>query len=48
MSDEQISRDSLFIKIGTYFQAGASGRFAVVALVIIALAVIAARTFGAN
>jgi hypothetical protein len=43
MLDDQSPRDSLFVKLGDYFQAGASGRFAIIALVIIALAVIAAR-----
>jgi hypothetical protein len=47
MSDRSPEKDSLFLKLGDYFQAGATGPLAICALAIIALAVIAAKAFGA-
>ncbi|WP_234685315.1 hypothetical protein [Bradyrhizobium monzae] len=48
MPDENFPKDSLFIKLGGYFQAGATGPLANLALLIIALAVIAARAFSGH
>ena len=41
--DHRPNNDTLFVRLGEYFQAGANGRFAICALVVIALAAIAAN-----
>ena len=48
MPDEQVPKDSLFIKFGSHFQAGATGPLAIIALVVIALAAIASWAFGVH
>jgi hypothetical protein len=48
MSNDEPPKDSLIVKLGDYFQASANGSRAIIALVIIALAVIAARAFGVS
>jgi hypothetical protein len=45
MPDDHPNNDTLFVRLGDYFQAGANGRFAICALVVIALTVIASRFF---